>query len=103
LKHDHADFFADHEPRTRDETPLVPGQTRYHWWVLVVGSMAWLFDTMDQRIFILARGPALAQLLGVPPTDQDVVFFGRIVTALMMLGWAVGGIFFGTLATAPVV
>lgn len=73
------------------------GMGGYHWWVLVIGALAWLFDTMDQRIFILARGPALSQLLGVPPTHPDVVFYGRVVTALMMLGWAVGGVFFGTL------
>ena len=27
------------------------GLTRYHWWVLCIACMAWLFDTMDQRIF----------------------------------------------------
>src|SRR6476619_162288 len=67
------------------------GMTGYHWWVLVIAAMAWLFVTMDQRLFVLSRGPALAQLLDVPATDSRVVFFGRIVTALMMLGWAVGG------------
>lgn len=73
------------------------GLTGYHWWVLIIASMAWMFDTMDQRIFILARGPALGQLLGVSTSHPDVISFGRIVTALMMLGWAVGGIFFGTM------
>src|SRR5262245_25406876 len=37
--------------------------TRYHWWVLIVAALGWLFDTMDQRIFILARSPALKDLL----------------------------------------
>ncbi len=38
---------------------------RYHWWVLLVASLGWLFDTMDQRILVLARGPAIADLLPV--------------------------------------
>ncbi len=40
------------------------GLTRYHWWVLIIGCMAWLFDCMDQRIFILARAPALRVVMG---------------------------------------
>ena len=25
--------------------------TRYHWFVLIVASLGWLFDTMDQQLF----------------------------------------------------
>ena len=39
--------------------PWYRGMTGYHWWVLIIASLGWLFDTMDQRIFVLARGPAL--------------------------------------------
>jgi len=27
----------------------------YHWLVLIVASLGWLFDTMDQQLFNLAR------------------------------------------------
>lgn len=40
----------------------------YHWWVLIVAALGWLFDTMDQRLFTLARQPALNDLL---KTDFD--------------------------------
>src|SRR6059036_391219 len=37
---------------------------RRHWFVLVVASLGWLFDTMDQQLFNLARRPAIVELLG---------------------------------------
>src|SRR5688500_5334765 len=37
---------------------------RYHWYVLVVASLGWLFDTMDQRIFLISRQSAMTELLG---------------------------------------
>jgi len=38
--------------------------TRYQWWVLFLASLGWMFDTMDQQFFNLARGPAMQELLG---------------------------------------
>ena len=38
--------------------------TRYHWFVLSVASMGWMFDTMAQQLFNLARKPAIKELLG---------------------------------------
>ena len=38
--------------------------TPYHWLVVIIASAGWLFDCMDQRLFILARESALRELLG---------------------------------------
>lgn len=73
------------------------GLTGYHWWVLCIACMAWLFDTMDQRIFVLARAPALAHLQGLPQTHPEVLKYGNWVTALMIIGWAIGGFYFGVM------
>jgi len=73
--------------------PWYRGLTKYHWFVLVVCWMAWFFDTMDQQLFIIAREPVMMDLLG----RQDVKFLSGIVTMIMMLGWATGGIVFGIL------
>lgn len=73
------------------------GMTGYHWWVLIIAASAWLFDTMDQRIFVLARSPALADIQKLPQTDAEVLRHGSYVTALMIIGWAVGGFFFGVM------
>src|SRR5215472_13831108 len=35
---------------------------RYHWFVFVVASLGWLFDTMDQQLFNIARAPAMRAL-----------------------------------------
>ncbi|MCX8038298.1 MAG: MFS transporter [Candidatus Sumerlaeia bacterium] len=76
------------------EGPKHERMTGYHWWVLIVGSMSWLFDCMDQRIFILSRKPALTDLMpGATPLAISQA--GDYVTAAMMVGWAVGGLFFG--------
>src|ERR1700685_4227581 len=36
----------------------------YHWFVLVVAALGWLFDCLDQQLFNLARKPAITELLG---------------------------------------
>ncbi len=82
-------------------TPALPpprwyqGVTAYQWWVYAVGAMAWLFDCMDTRLFTMVRSPALAQLLNRPENDPVVVNYGMYATAATMVGWAVGGLFFG--------
>lgn len=71
------------------------GLQPYHWWVFFIGALAWLFDCADQRIFMLARSPALSDLLNLPQTDRTVLDYGTWATAATMAGWAIGGLFFG--------
>ena len=80
---------------------------RHHWMVLAIASLSWLFDCMDQRFFNLVREPAMRSLLlagmdEVPQTpeakaslEKNVRTYGRYATAMVLLGWAVGGFFFG--------
>jgi MFS family permease len=74
---------------------------RYHWFVLTVAALGWLFDTMDQQLFNLARVPAMNELLapapGVRPDDAVVAKYGAWATAIFLMGWATGGLFFGML------
>lgn len=67
---------------------------RYHWFVLIVAALGWLFDCLDQQLFLLARAPAMADLLepGQNPTE-----YGGYATAIFVLGWATGGLIFGSL------
>src|SRR4029079_9174823 len=70
--------------------------SRYHWFVLSVASMGWMFDTMAQQLFNLARKPAIRELLGGasgPEVDKHAAY----ATAIFMIGWAIGGVFFGVL------
>ncbi|MSU47676.1 MAG: MFS transporter [Opitutus sp.] len=81
-------------------TPVVnPGPwwrelNRYHWFVLIVAALGWLFDTMDQQLFNLARVPAMRSLL---KPGEDVALFSGYSTAIFLLGWATGGLTFGVL------
>ncbi len=67
---------------------------RYHWFVLIVAALGWLFDTMDQQLFNLARVPAMRELL---KPGQDVALFSGYSTAIFLIGWATGGLTFGVL------
>ena len=81
------------EDRT-DDKPWYAYMNRYHWFVLMVAALGWLFDCLDQQLFLLARGPAMADLL---QPDQDPNEFGGYATAIFVLGWATGGLIFGSL------
>jgi hypothetical protein len=47
-------------------TSILEGVTPYHWLVVIIASCGWLFDCMDQRLFILGRESALKELLRGP-------------------------------------
>lgn len=74
---------------------------RYHWFVLVVAALGWLFDTMDQQLFNFARIPALKELLAPAPGEvapQALVDqYAGLATAIFLIGWASGGLIFGVL------
>jgi MFS family permease len=72
--------------------------TRYHWLVVVIASCGWLFDCMDQRIFALAREPALREVLGSGVADPVLKSWGGWATGVMMISWATGGIIFGIMS-----
>ncbi|MEX0718454.1 MAG: MFS transporter [Planctomycetaceae bacterium] len=97
------------EPATPTITPPSGGPsrpwhtelTRYHWFVLIVAALGWLFDTMDQQLFNLARVPAMQDLLvsatGQPPSREIVAEYSGYATSIFLIGWAVGGLAFGVL------
>ena len=59
---------------TAQRRRVFEGVTPYHWLVVIIASAGWLFDCMDQRLFILGRESALRELLQRDPRargDQD--------------------------------
>ena len=71
--------------------------TRYHWFVIAVCSMGWMFDTMAQQLFTLARKSAIRELLGGRSSDATVSEQAGYATMIFMIGWALGGVLFGIL------
>ncbi len=82
---------------TNPGTPWWKLLTGYHWFVLIVASAAWFFDCLDQRLFSLARVPALSDLLDLPAGHTEVQSFSKVVTAWFLVGWGIGGLIFGSL------
>src|SRR6202035_244164 len=70
---------------------------RYHWFVLAVACGGWMFDTMAQQLFNLARKPAIRDLLGGHASNATVDDQSASATMVFMIGWAIGGIYFGVL------
>ena len=77
-------------------TPWWRGLSGYHWFVFLVASAAWFFDCLDQRLFSLARIPALNALMQGSPAGT-IQAAGKEVTALFLVGWGIGGLLFGPL------
>jgi MFS family permease len=75
--------------------------SRYHWWVLGITSLAWMFDCMGQQFFALGRQPAITELLGAHAGDaaagRMVAEYAGYATSAFMVGWAGGGVVFGIL------
>jgi MFS family permease len=95
------DASAPQIPAGQTNLPWWKDLTRYQWFVFVVASLGWLFDTMDQQLFNLARKPAVTELLAAgstsPPSSGAVAENAGFATMIFMIGWALGGIFFGIL------
>lgn len=86
-----------HAPSQTNALPWWRQLTGYHWFVFFVASAAWFFDCLDQRLFSLARVPALSSLMHAAPSDPSVQAFGKVVTAWFLIGWGLGGMVFGAL------
>jgi MFS family permease len=74
---------------------------RYHWFVLIVAALGWLFDCLDQQLFILARPAAMNDLLKHITDAKELQLaaarYGDIATSVFIAGWATGGLVFGML------
>ncbi|MEY2727556.1 MAG: hypothetical protein RLZZ458_3423, partial [Planctomycetota bacterium] len=122
-------MHADLPPASPDSSSTSTGPwyrelTRYHWFVFVVAALGWLFDTMDQQLFTLARPLAMEDLIQLTPEETESARtvgaqpdeapaaaekrvndkltakraqYGGYATSFFLIGWATGGLFFGVL------
>jgi MFS family permease len=78
--------------RLRDLTPQ-------QWKSGAAAWLGWLFDGLDMHLYVLVAGPFVALLLGVGDAkDPQVGYYGSWVQAAFLIGWALGGGFFGRAA-----
>ena len=71
----------------------------YQWLVLFAAWLGWGFDIFDGLLFNYVAPNCVPALLGVPigtPEARAVTLrYTGIVTSILLVGWAVGGILFG--------
>src|ERR1700726_3027988 len=64
------------------------------------GLAAWLgllVDGLDLQLYILVAAPFVGELLGVGEKDPQVGYYSSWIQAAFLVGWALGGGFFGRL------
>jgi MFS family permease len=93
----HIDVAPAEQSPAGDSRPWYSLLNHYHWFVLIVAALGWLFDCLDQQLFVLARPSAMKDLLGASAPKELQDKWGDIATSVFIAGWASGGLFFGML------
>jgi hypothetical protein len=87
---------AQAAPGTAGEVTHLRQITRQQWRSGIAAWLGWTFDGLDMHLYTLVAAPFVAQLLGAASTtDPRVGHYGSIIQGGFMLGWALGGGFFG--------
>lgn len=68
------------------------------WVVLLIASGGWIFDSYAAQIFNVTRGDMLAEILHRQTGDPAVKFWGEVFLGIYLIGGAIGGTYFGSLA-----
>jgi MFS family permease len=75
------------------------GFTRYQWLVLLAAWLGWGFDVFDGLLFNYVAPNCVPTLLGLsigsPEAKQATLLWTGILTSVLLLGWAAGGVLFG--------
>jgi MFS family permease len=73
-----------------------PTNSRAKWMALAAGFLGWMFDGVEMGLFPLCARPALKEMMG-PNAAADIGNWMGIVTAMFLVGAALGGVVFGWL------
>lgn len=78
---------------------LLLDMTGYQWLVLFAAWLGWGFDVFDGLLFNFVAPNCVPTLLGLEIGSKEAgvatLQWGGILTSLLLLGWAAGGIIFG--------
>lgn len=74
----------------------------YQWTVLFAAWLGWGFDVFDGLLFNFVAPNCVPTLLGLPLDSPEAksatLWWTGVITSVLLLGWAVGGIVFGRVA-----
>ena len=80
----------------RDEVRSLRELSPQQWKSGIAAWLGWLFDGLDMHLYVLVAAPFVAELIGVTDTrDEAVGRYGSWIQAAFLVGWALGGGFFG--------
>lgn len=87
---------ALHETGEKPEVSHLRDLSPQQWRSGIAAWLGWTFDGLDMHLYTLVAAPFVAQLLGGLSTgDRAVSRYGSIIQGAFLLGWALGGGFFG--------
>jgi MFS family permease len=73
--------------------------SRKQWTVLLAAWLGWGFDVFDALIFSYVAPNCVPTLLGLtigsPEAKAATLYWTGLLTSLLLIGWAVGGVLFG--------
>src|SRR5438105_6272312 len=99
-------------PAPRTATPEPPGPppagrdvtrlrdlSAQQWKSGAAAWLGWLFDGLDMHLYVLVAAPFVAELLGASSEkNAEVGFYSSCIQGAFLIGWALGGAFFGRIA-----
>jgi MFS family permease len=78
------------------------GFSGYHWLVIAAAWAGWGFDVFDALLFNFVAPNCVPALLGLQPGSPGAhaatVFWTGLITSILLVGWAAGGVLFGWVA-----
>ena len=78
------------------------GLSRYQWAVLFAAWLGWGFDVFDGLLFNYVAPNCVPTLLhltiGSPEAKSATLYWNGLLTSVLLLGWAAGGVMFGHLS-----
>src|SRR5260370_36378684 len=101
---DASDGYPDADPSALAEPPgqeatRLSDLTAQQWKSGAAAWLGWLFDGWDMHLYVLVAGPFVAELIGATdPKDKDIGYYSSLIQAAFLIGWALGGGFFGRIA-----
>jgi MFS family permease len=73
--------------------------TGQQWKSGIAAWLGWLFDGLDMHLYVLVATPFVAELLGTSDIrDPRVGYYSSLIQGAFLVGWALGGGFFGRVA-----
>ncbi len=71
----------------------------HQWKSGIAAWLGWLFDGLDIQLYVLVATPFVVELVGAnDQNDPRVSYYSSWIQAAFMVGWALGGGFFGRVA-----